>query len=215
MPAPVPAPASSEPRAPALTKGERTALRVLDAAEARFAASGFAATTLRDVAADAGLREPSLYNHFPSKDALYTAVLDRAFQPMLDLLEVVLGAEDPTALPFPGESMARLFAGNPTIPRLLHHEVLNADSAEGLHPVLAEWSRTLFDRGARAIDASALSGKLTPQDTVLLILSFHNLVMGYFVAGPLLAQVGTDVADPAVLERQILLLRRIARGLLG
>jgi len=57
-------------------KGEITAERILDAAEALFAEHGYAGTTLRDVAERVGIRIPSLYNHFESKDALYAAVLE-------------------------------------------------------------------------------------------------------------------------------------------
>src|SRR5690606_15695429 len=74
-----PGPASAPRR-----RGEITAARILDAAEALFAERGYAGTTLRDVADAVGLRIPSLYNHFPSKDALYAAVLERGFGPVLD-----------------------------------------------------------------------------------------------------------------------------------
>ena len=45
-----------------LRKGESTAQRILDAAEALFSERGFSGTTLRDVAARVGLRIPSRYN---------------------------------------------------------------------------------------------------------------------------------------------------------
>ena len=62
-------------------KGEETAARILDAAEALFAERGYAGTTLRDVAAAVGIRNPSLYNHFPNKESLYAAVLERGIGP--------------------------------------------------------------------------------------------------------------------------------------
>ena len=46
-------------------KGQKTAERILDAAENLFADRGYAGTTMRDVSAAVGLRTPSLYNHFP------------------------------------------------------------------------------------------------------------------------------------------------------
>ena len=58
-------------------RGEATAERILDEAEALFAERGFAGATLRDVATRVGIRNPSLYNHFPSKECLYVAVLER------------------------------------------------------------------------------------------------------------------------------------------
>ena len=67
-------------------KGERTAERILDAAEILFSERGFAGTTLRDVALRVGLRIPSLYNHFASKESLYSAVLERGIGPVLAVL---------------------------------------------------------------------------------------------------------------------------------
>lgn len=48
---------------------------VLDAARARFAADGFAATTIRRVAADAGVDASQVIQFFRSKDDLFAAVM--------------------------------------------------------------------------------------------------------------------------------------------
>ena len=73
--------------AKALTKGEKTAQRLLDAAEIQFAARGYEASSLREIARQAGIREPGLYNYFSGKESLYEAVLDRALTPMVVALE--------------------------------------------------------------------------------------------------------------------------------
>lgn len=52
--------------------------QILDAAARAFARSGYAATGLDEVAAEAGITRVLLYRHFESKNALYRAVLDRA-----------------------------------------------------------------------------------------------------------------------------------------
>jgi len=51
--------------------------QILAAATEAFAAAGFAATSLDDVAATAGVTRVILYRHFESKSDLYQAVLDR------------------------------------------------------------------------------------------------------------------------------------------
>jgi AcrR family transcriptional regulator len=51
--------------------------QILAAATEAFARSGFAATSLEDVAAEAGITRVVLYRHFDSKADLYQAVLDR------------------------------------------------------------------------------------------------------------------------------------------
>jgi AcrR family transcriptional regulator len=69
------------PAEPALGQRlRRTARReqILAAATRAFARNGFAATSLDDVAAEAGVSRVILYRHFESKAELYRAVLDHA-----------------------------------------------------------------------------------------------------------------------------------------
>jgi AcrR family transcriptional regulator len=51
--------------------------QILAAATRAFARNGFAATSLDDIAAEAGITRVILYRHFDSKTDLYQAVLDR------------------------------------------------------------------------------------------------------------------------------------------
>jgi len=51
--------------------------QILAAATRAFARSGFAATSLDDIAAESGVTRVILYRHFESKTDLYQAVLDR------------------------------------------------------------------------------------------------------------------------------------------
>jgi AcrR family transcriptional regulator len=52
-------------------------LEILDAALRRFAANGFAAARMEEVAADAGVTAGTIYRYFPSKDALVDALVER------------------------------------------------------------------------------------------------------------------------------------------
>jgi AcrR family transcriptional regulator len=73
-----PTPATSGPpaRGRRLGRAERRE-QILAAATEAFARSGFAATSLDDIAAQAGISRVILYRHFDSKSDLYRAVLDR------------------------------------------------------------------------------------------------------------------------------------------
>ena len=52
--------------------------QILVAATRAFAGAGYAATSLEDVATEAGISRDVLYRHFESKADLYRAVLQRA-----------------------------------------------------------------------------------------------------------------------------------------
>lgn len=55
--------------------------RVLDAAERLFAEKGYGAVTLRDIAAEVGIRHTSLYHHAPGgKEELFVEVTERHLQ---------------------------------------------------------------------------------------------------------------------------------------
>jgi AcrR family transcriptional regulator len=61
-----------QPRPEARQHSRRQEL--LEAAASRFLRHGYAAASMRDIAADAGMRVGSIYYHFPSKADLLTAV---------------------------------------------------------------------------------------------------------------------------------------------
>ncbi|MCX7619302.1 MAG: TetR/AcrR family transcriptional regulator [Acidimicrobiales bacterium] len=57
-------------------KGAQTRRAILDAAIARFARDGFRATSVADIARDAGVGGTITYAYFPNKEALFLAALD-------------------------------------------------------------------------------------------------------------------------------------------
>lgn len=74
------------PRASGAAASKREArLAVLDAAGELFTGAGYAATTTRAIAERAGLRQASLYYHFPSKEDILAALLEDTVRPSLDV----------------------------------------------------------------------------------------------------------------------------------
>ena len=58
---------------------DRKHAAILDAAVAEFRSAGYEATTMDRVAAAAGVSKRTVYNHFPSKDALFLRILEEMF----------------------------------------------------------------------------------------------------------------------------------------
>lgn len=74
-----------------LSRPERQA-SILQGAARAFAAGGFSATSMEDVAAASGITKLIVYRHFDSKDALYRAVLDSVVARLADEFVVRLRA---------------------------------------------------------------------------------------------------------------------------
>lgn len=54
--------------------------RVLTVAEMLFRQRGYNVVTMRDIAEEVGIRQASLYYHFPSKEQLFITVIEQVFE---------------------------------------------------------------------------------------------------------------------------------------
>jgi AcrR family transcriptional regulator len=105
---------AEKPRRRLLRRHERRE-QIMLAGTRAFARAGFAATSLEDVAAEAGISRDVLYRHFESKADLYRALLQRA----QDLLGAATGA--PEFADSSLEALVRVAAAEPAGFRLLFH----------------------------------------------------------------------------------------------
>ncbi len=196
--------------------GERTAERILDAAEELFAERGYNGTTLRDVATRVGVRPPSLYNHFASKDALYAAVLERGIGPLMVVL--ARSAAAPASEPSdPGKLVSEvmaILARRPGLPRLVQHETLAG--GQRLTPILRSWIVPAFERAHELVAASPAAGRWSAEQIPLLVLAMYQVVVGYFTFAPFYRDLGGDeLLGDAALEAQTRFLRELVGRLFG
>jgi len=193
-------------------KGIETAERILDAAEQLFAENGYTGTTLRDIAARAGLRNPSIYNHFDGKESLYLAVLERGLRPMLQLFSKLAnaaaqGKEIDLRLV---DGLMEVLAEHPKLPRLLQHEALTG--GERLHAKLTEWIRPMFDQAGNIIARGHSAKRWNREKSGLLVLALYNMIAGYFTMAPLYQLIrGEELLSREMLNRQRELLHEILR----
>lgn len=81
-------------------KGHETAKRVRKAALKRFADAGYAAVSMREIAADVGVQPGALYNHFPTKQDILKDL-------MLTHMAELLAAWDTAEFPFTMDPLER------------------------------------------------------------------------------------------------------------
>ena len=72
-----------------LTRGARSCGLLLDAAYPLFVNQGYSATSMRQIAESAGLALGGIYNHFPSKETVFQAILieRHPYQQIMPLLK--------------------------------------------------------------------------------------------------------------------------------
>lgn len=79
--------------------------RILNAALGLFARHGYAATSVRMIAGEAGISQGLLYNYFDGKDALLRAIFERSMRDVQASFELAAGGSTP------GERIERLIRG--------------------------------------------------------------------------------------------------------
>ena len=82
---------------------------ILAAALALFAAHGFAATRLEDVADRAGVSKGTIYLYFPTKEALFRAVVRQGIVPNIAAMEELAAAHTGSSATLVREIANRIF----------------------------------------------------------------------------------------------------------
>lgn len=159
-----------------------TATAILDAAEPLFAGQGFAATTIKQIGAAAGVNPALIYYYFGSKEELYRRLLSHLFA-----IIARRGTERLTAAPSP-EAAIRALLGvqsevmreHPSIPRLMAREMADhgaAHAQEGFTQLAATaFARLLavIEEGQRAgVFRDDMDARFAAISTISLIPYFH------------------------------------------
>jgi TetR/AcrR family transcriptional regulator len=187
----------------------QTRERILDVAEALFAARGFAGTSMREIAGAADLTAASLYNHFDGKEALYAAVLERGIRPLVELMQQRAGREPgaETSAELVREVMEHLRT-RPHLPRLIQLEVLTGSA--NLTRLARDWVRPLLEYGVAEMKREP--APWDPDEYPLLIAAWIHLLIGHFTMAPIFREaLDEDPLAPRQLERQTRFLQKLAR----
>lgn len=154
---------------------------ILDTAERLFAARGVEGVALRDLAREMGLTAPSLYNHFPSKQALYEAVLDRGLRPIVEMVAETwqLGALQPERMRATTDRLIAHLALHPHLGRLLQRAML--DESGPFDALLGRWLSPLYREGLAVVRDTAEAAGWEPAEVPHLAIGLFGLMFSYFV----------------------------------
>ena len=143
-----------------------------------FSQFGFRGTTLDQVADAAGLSKPNLLYYFPSKDAIYTALLERLLDTWLDPLREIDPEGDPVEelLAYTRRKLD-LSRNYPRESRLFANEILQG--APHIGPYLSTDLKELVDRIAALIRRWSNEGRIAQVDPHHLIFSIWSLTQHY------------------------------------
>jgi len=200
-----------KPAPRAAAPGPSTRERILDAAELCFADRGFAGTAMRDIAGDVGLNPASLYNHFTSKKALYEAVLERGFRPILELIDSLARTHwTPESIDRETDLLLARIGERSHLPRLILHETLTG--GEHLKRIARNWLRPLHDQALTTFKPDGGLRAWREDELPLLLMAFHHLIMGHFAVAPILEQIlEEDPLSPDAAERHGRFMRKLVR----
>jgi AcrR family transcriptional regulator len=143
-------------------KGSQRRELILQASLSEFAGRGYEAASVGRIARAAGVARTVLYDHFPSKHALFVEVLDAEEQALLSYLRAALGSEGTTEQRWRAtfDAFFSFVEERPLGWRLLFpsHPPLNAEGAQEYRRIRAESNRVL----AKLLAADAHRAGLEP-----------------------------------------------------
>ena len=178
--------------------------RVLQVAQVLFAERGYRGTSLRDIAKRIGIKAPSLLHHFPSKQLLYLAVLDKMFESLEDAANAIAWGRESR------QERMRQAVGNaidfiamhPDFVRIMWKE-MEDESGIG-RQVLKRRLPPLFSTAVNFIFRGQRDGEFRPEvDPLHFMWSLNSITIGYFTTAAMLRRLwGMNLLEPAMIERR-------------
>jgi AcrR family transcriptional regulator len=182
------------------TQPQSTRDAILEAAVELFVANGYHGTSMRQIADAAGIALGGIYNHFRSKEALFSAII-REHHPIAHFVPVLQAAQGETVealLRDGAHQLVQALGRDQRFLRLMFVEMVEFD---GVH--LGELYAQLFPQVALFMERLGRArGRLAPHPPAAVVRAYFGLVFSYAIFEMTLAE--TPIAgDPETLDRLV------------
>lgn len=172
--------------------------RLLTAAAAAFSEGGYAGTSIAAIARRASMSKSTVFHHFPSKEALYLAVISDAVEGFGQRLDHVLAASEDisVALKRFQQEHIRHMADHRQVARLILRE-LQDPALEHRRPLIIELLSTNFSRLVRHLEVARDQGRIRPSvhSQVIALVLFASNAFFFQHAGELASVPGLNLVE--------------------
>jgi AcrR family transcriptional regulator len=185
-------------------RSEETRARIMDAAVRRFAVSGYDAASVDDICAEAGVSKGAFYHHYPTKQAVFIALM----QGWLGMIDLGIGAPRTGTVPETLVHMTNLLPGvfaaaEDRLPMFLEFW-LQASRDENIWKAVIAPYHHYQQVFAQLVEDGIAEGSLKPADSQVAAQVIVSLAVGLVLQG-VLEPHGADWEKTARESMQILM----------
>ena len=178
--------------------GEATRQKLIEASYRLITSRGYHATSMRDIASEAGITAGSIYNHFPDKEQIVKEVL-LAYHPIMKVMPVLEQAEGLSVSELIHDAARRIMHEIDASPGILNLIYIELIELNGRH--LQELIGTMFPLVQGFLERVYSSGEtIRPQDPLLLFRGLIGQLLGYGLTRAAIAASSVEQGREARLD---------------
>jgi TetR/AcrR family transcriptional regulator len=189
--------------------------RVLEAAELVFAERGYAGATTREIAERARIGKRMLFYYFPTKEAVYRAVLERIVTGLVAIHEQTRSQPGPIGLGDAIEGITHFTAQNLSAMKVWLREII--DGGPHLDELTRRYVGPLYEQAGQSVAQNMRTGVFRTGDPMQALISVGGVTLFYFLMVPMLRLMSQrdPLAADAVAERAAAARDCVLYGLAG